>query len=129
MTMPRLAALASVIALCAASVTSAQPPAVGRWAGEWVTDTNGHRGPLRAQVTPAGDGYDVRFAGRFAKVIPFVYRQHLTRTGTAGGTEFLSAERRLPLFGTFHMSAVVTATTFDATFTTGRDHGRFVLRR
>jgi len=112
-----------------ASVAPAQPPISGRWVGQWIADTNGHRGPLRANVTPAADGYDVRFAGRFAKVIPFAYRQHLTVTGTDGETVFLSADRRLPLFGTFHMSATATGSAFDATFTTGKETGRFVLRR
>ena len=62
------------VLLLFASVTAAQPPAAGQWSGQWITDTNGHHGPLRANVTPAGDGYDVRFSGRFAKVIPFTYR-------------------------------------------------------
>lgn len=127
--MLRLALLTGWLLVLGVVPTFAQQPVAGRWVGEWVTDTNGHRGPLRAKVTPAPDGYDVRFAGRFAKVIPFVYRQHLTRIGTDGETVFLAAERRLPLFGTFRMSATATGTTFDATYSTGKDHGRFVLRR
>jgi hypothetical protein len=126
MTMLRAAA---IVTLALAASAPAQPPVAGRWVGEWVSDANGHHGPLRAKVTPAGDGYDVRFVGRFAKVIPFVYRQHLAATGTAGDTVFLSAERRLPLFGTFRMDASANATAFDARFTSGRDSGRFVLRR
>ena len=120
---------AAFVLLLFASVASAQPPAAGTWSGQWITDTNGHHGPLRANVTPAGDGYDVRFSGRFAKVIPFTYRQHLTATGTDGETVFLSADRRLPLFGTFHMDATATGTAFDARFTTGKENGRFLLRR
>jgi hypothetical protein len=107
----------------------AADPFAGRWAGYWQSDANGHRGPLRATVLPAGSGYDVRFSGRFAKVIPFVYRQHLDVTGTSGDAVFLSADRRIPLFGTFHTDAVVTPTYFDATFRSGKDGGRFVLSR
>lgn len=121
--------LAVIAVLFCVPVALAQPPVTGRWAGEWVTDGNGHRGPLRATVVPAGDGYDARFSGRFAKVIPFTYRQHLTTVGTDGQTMFLSADRRLPLFGTFHLLATATADRFDATFTTGKETGRFVLRR
>ena len=120
---------AVLVLLLVASVASAQPPVAGRWSGQWMTDANSHHGPLRAKVTPAGDGYDVRFTGRFAKVIPFTYRQHLTPTGTDGEAVFLSADRRLPLFGTFHMNATATGSAFDARFSSGRETGRFVLRR
>ena len=120
---------AALISLLFASLASPQPPVSGKWTGEWMTDANGHRGPLRANVTPAGDGYDVRFSGRFAKVIPFTYRQHLTATGTDGESVFLSADRRLPLFGTFRMDATATGTAFDARFSSGKETGRFVLRR
>lgn len=117
------------VLLLFASVTAAQPPAAGQWSGQWITDTNGHHGPLRATVTPAADGYDVRFSGRFAQVIPFTYRQHLTVTGTDGESVFLSADRRLPLFGTFRMDATASGTAFDARFSSGKETGRFVLRR
>lgn len=123
--MPRLVA---VLLLLPATATA--QPITGRWVGDWRTETNGHHGPLRATVTPAGDGYDVRFSGRFAKVLPFTYRQHLTITGTAGDTVLLGAERRLPLFGTFRMDATVSATRFDARFSSGRgEAGRFLLHR
>lgn len=125
--MCRFFAIASLLVF--ASLGVAQPPISGRWVGEWVSEGTGHHGPLRAQVTPASDGFDVRFFGRFAKVIPFTYRQHLTTTGTAGESVFLAANRRLPLFGTFQMSAVANGTAFEATFTSGKETGRFVLHR
>ena len=124
--MTRLA-LAAVLAF--AATASAQTSAAGMWFGYWITDTNGHHGPIRATVTPAADGYDVRFVGRFAKVIPFAYRQHLDVVGTCGDSVLLHAERRLPLFGTFRMDATASGTAFDATFSSGRETGRFVLRR
>lgn len=118
-----------LLALALPAAANAQP-IDGRWVGQWVTETNGHHGPLRATVVPAGDGYDVRFSGRFAKVIPFVYRQHLTATATTGDAVQLHAERRLPLFGTFRMDATVSATAFDARYTSGRgEAGRFILHR
>lgn len=111
------------------TLVSAADPLAGRWVGYWQSDANGHRGPLRATVTPAGGGYDVRFSGRFAKVIPFAYRQHLAVVGTTGDATVLAADRRLPLFGTFRTAAVVTPTRFDAAFRSGKDGGRFALSR
>jgi hypothetical protein len=122
-------ALATLLLLLLPSLAPAADPLVGRWSGYWQSDANGHRGPLRATVRPAASGYEVRFTGRFAKVIPFTYRQHLDVTGTSGEAVFLSATRRLPLFGTFRTDAVATPTTFDATFRSGTDGGRFVLGR
>jgi hypothetical protein len=121
--------LALTCLLLLASSAAAQPPVGGRWVGEWASDANGHRGPLRVVVTPAGDGFDVRFSGRFAKVIPFAYRQHLTAVGASGDAVFLTADRRLPLFGTFHLDATLTPTAFDARYAAGRETGRFTLRR
>lgn len=125
--MPRTLALFTLLLFT--TLAPAADPLAGRWSGYWQSDANGHRGPLRATVTPAPSGYDVRFRGRFAKVIPFAYRQHLDVTGTSGDAVFLAADRRIPLFGTFHTDAVATPTSFDATFRSGRDGGRFVLSR
>lgn len=111
------------------TLAPAADPLAGRWSGYWQSDANGHRGPLRAVVTPSPSGYDVRFSGRFAKVVPFVYRQHLDVVGVSGDATLLSATRRIPLFGTFTTDAAVTPGSFDATFRSGKDSGRFVLSR
>ncbi len=126
--MPRTTLLTAALLLFP-TLTPAADPLSGRWSGYWQSDANGHRGPLRASVAPSSTGYDVRFSGRFAKVIPFVYRQHLDVVGASGETTFLSATRRIPLFGTFTTDAAVTPTNFDATFRSGKDSGRFVLNK
>lgn len=121
--------LALLFALLLPAVCPAADPVSGRWVGQWTSDANGHRGPMRANLTPTAGGYTATFAGRFAGVVPFVYRTPLNVVGTSGDTVFLAAERRIPLFGTFRTDAVVTPTHFDATFRSGRDSGRFVLSR
>ena len=69
-------------------------------------------------------------AGRFALVIPFRYTTTLTVVGRGDGVLTLAASHTLgPILGTFRMSAVATATTFDADFTSKNDHGKFVLTR
>ena len=140
-TMRRLL-IATVLLLTAAAagVADDAPPVVaaaaapdlsGDWTGHWESGKNGHRGPLRATFTRVGPNcYQVRFAGRFAKVIPFRYNTPLTVVGTGDGVALLSASKTLgPLLGTFSMSATATATTFDADFTAKNDHGKFVLTR
>lgn len=121
--------LALLFALILPAATFAADPFSGRWVGQWSSDANGHRGPLRANLTPTTTGYTATFTGRFAKVVPFVYRTPLEVVGTSGDAVFLAAERRLPLFGTFRTDAIVTPTSFDATFRSGRDSGRFTLTR
>lgn len=121
--------LAVAITLLLPAVVAAADPYSGRWVGQWSSDANGHRGPLRATLTPTTTGYDARFAGRFAVVVPFVYRTHLDVVGSSGESVFLAAERRIPMFGSFRTDAVVTPWGFDATFRSGRDSGRFTLTR
>ena len=102
----------------------------GKWSGYWVSDTNGHTGPLHARFTPKGDdAYRVTYRGRFAKVIPFRYSTTMDVVGRGDGVVILSAEKPLGPFGTFRTTATGTGTTFDATFNSRRDAGRFVLRR
>jgi hypothetical protein len=121
--------LAVVFALALPAVSFAADPVSGRWVGRWSSDANGHSGPLRATLSPTPSGYSATFAGRFAGVVPFVYRTPLQVVGTSGDVVYLSAERRLPFFGTFRTDAVVSPSSFDATFRSGKDSGRFTLTR
>src|SRR5262245_41499052 len=125
--------LLPLVVLCALpSVSFAQNPDLsGKWpSGYWVSDKNGHNGPLKAKFTQLDcDTYKVTFRGRFALVIPFRYSTTMDVVSTGDGVAVLTAEKRLPLVGTFRMTATATDTTFDANFTSRRDSGRFVLRR
>lgn len=122
--------LALLIGLC--SPGSAAPPELaGRWSGYWISDTDGHNGPLHATFKPLdSQTYRVRFSGRFAKVIPFTYSTKLHVDGATDDTVLLSANQNLgPLLGKFQTSAMATATSFDAHFNSRKDAGRFVLNR
>lgn len=121
--------LAALVSLTIPAVGLAADPVSGRWVGRWSSDANGHSGPLRASLSPTATGYTATFAGRFAGVIPFVYRTPLDVVATSGEVVYLSAERRLPLFGTFRTDAVVSPYAFDATFRSGKDTGRFTMGR
>jgi hypothetical protein len=125
--------LVSLVILCALpSVSFAQYPDLsGKWSsGSWISDKNGHNGPLKAKFQQLDcDTYKVTFRGRFALVIPFRYTTTMDVVGAGDGIAALTAEKRLGPLGTFRMTATATDTTFDATFTSRRDSGRFVLRR
>jgi hypothetical protein len=111
-------------------VPSSAPDLSGKWSGYWVSDKNGHNGPLRATFKQQDwDTYRVTYSGRFAKIIPFRYSTTMDVVGTGDGVVVLTAEKRLGLTGTFRTTAIATGTNFDATFTSRRDSGRFVLRR
>jgi hypothetical protein len=122
----------ALIALCTlAGVASAQTPVLGgRWSGYWISEKNGHNGPLHGKFIPLDDQtYRVNFHGRFAKVIPFWYTTKMHVAGTGDGTVVLNARQNLGPFGTFQTTALATASSFDATFNSRSDVGRFVLTR
>jgi hypothetical protein len=123
--------LVAVVGIAFAGAAGAQQPDLrGKWSGYWVSDTNGHNGPLHAKFAQQSNGdYRVTYRGRFALVIPFRYSTTMNVVGTGDGVVMLSAEKRLGPMGTFRTTVVASGTNFDATFTSRRDSGRFVLRR
>jgi len=107
----------------------------GGWKGEWISETTGHHGPLRARIRKLDDNhYRAVFAGRFFKVIPFVYPTKLERVSSAADesestSETLRSIQRLPLLGTYEMEATVTDGHFHADYKSKRDSGSFILSR
>lgn len=101
--------------------------ASGVYRGGWQSSTTGHRGPMNVRLRQQSNGeYRALFTGRFAGVIPFVYRAKLAPTGVPG--HFVS-ERQLPLMGTYRMSAVIGPGGFYASYTSRKDVGSFQMRR
>lgn len=118
-----------VTLLCLATSVTAQEPS-GRWRGGWRSDTTGHRGPMRATITPRNDGrYDVRFTGRFALIVPFTYRVTMTPVAAGPCRTTLVATKQMPIFGTYRMTATVSRNNFDASYTAKEDVGHFRMRR
>jgi hypothetical protein len=119
--------------LCAFTTTAsaASPDLTGRWSGYWVSDKNGHTGPLHGKFTQLdADTYRVRYRGRFAKIIPFMYSTKMHVEGVGDDVVLLTASQNLgPLLGTFQSSATATSTSFNADFSSRGDSGRFVLSR
>lgn len=103
----------------------------GRWHGCWISDKNGHHGPLNATFRKTGDScYRVTFTGRFWKVFPFIYSVNLNVTEVRDGSVVLTGSSQLgPVLGSFQYNAEATANSFEAHFTSKGDHGRFLLKR
>lgn len=102
----------------------------GTWKGTWTSSANGHTGPLNARIE-AGNGNSVvvHFRGRFAKIVPFIYRSQLSVVSEDEQGTHLEGSQRLPLFGTFSTNATVKDGQFTATFQSGKDTGEFRMTR
>ena len=103
----------------------------GVWRGRWYSQRTGHSGPVRAHITPVGEGrYEAKFSGRFAGVIPFAYRTPMVATSFDGATTTLVASKKLgPLLGSYQMQAIQVGDQFQASFTAGKDTGSFQMNR
>lgn len=121
----------SLLVLCFAVVAlndaQAASPA-GQWNGSWHSQPTGHKGTLRAKIRQTQPGtYQAVFYGRFAKVIPFIYPAKLQHV--PGTCNCYTSSQRLPLLGTYKMSATVTDQRFYATFGGKKDAGTFDMSR
>lgn len=127
-----LVVFAVLVLLQGVSASQASDPS-GRWTGTWSSGATGHRGTLRARIRPVNgqtyraQTYRALFAGRFAKVIPFVYPAKLTRV--PGTFDRYESSTRLPLLGEYRMRATISADRFYATFQGRSDSGIFQMTR
>jgi hypothetical protein len=128
--MMRIAVVAIFALLAHAGNVLAQPDLSGRWSGHWVSDTNGHSGPLNARFRQIdASTYRVAFHGRFAKVVPFWYTTKLNVVSASDDQVQLTARQQLPFLGAYQTDASATATQFEANFSSRSDAGRFVMSR
>ncbi len=126
--MHRSALLLTVLLFAVAATTTQAASPVGNWRGFWSSRSTGHQGPLRARVRQTSpDTYRAVFVGRFAGVVPFVYPAKLERV--PGTCHCYTSSQRLPLMGTYRMTATVTPGRFHATFRSRKDHGTFDMSR
>lgn len=122
--------LASLVAIMVFGfVSSAQAASpVGSWRGTWSSETSGHQGRLKAHIRSLDhDTYRAVFVGRFAHVVPFIYPAKLERV--PGSCNCYTSTQRLPLLGTYRMTAKVGPSDFRADFRGPRDRGTFAMSR
>jgi hypothetical protein len=107
------------------------PDLTGSWSGRWLSCGNGHNGPMNAEFCRRCDGhYDVKFNGRFFKLVPFRYKATLTVTGYADGKVYLSGSHNIgPLLGTFSYNAWSDGCQFVAGYCSRKDNGQFLMSR
>ncbi len=100
---------------------------VGRWRGEWTSQSTGHHGPMRANIRDQHDGtYSARFSGRFFVVIPFTYRVDLVPSGWGGFT----AEKQLgPIMGSYRMQTQFGTDGMAGQFQAAKDVGAVNMTR
>ena len=113
-------------ALCLSSTEAQAASPEGRWRGGWSSESTGHKGTLRARVRPSGpDSYKAVFTGRFAVVIPFIYRADLKQV--PGTCDCYTSTKKLPLLGTYRMTANVSQNRLYAVFQGKKDKGVFQI--
>jgi hypothetical protein len=101
----------------------------GRWKGTWTSAANSkhreHSGPLRVHLTSNYDGtYRGIFVGRFAKVIPYIYRGTVTQYGN----QVVSTKRLGPL-GEYRMELSLSPNTLHGGWTAAGESGAIHLQR
>jgi len=116
--------------------TARQPAPVadisGRWEGVWVSEVSGHRGRLRAILTPeTNQVWRARFHARYAGLLTFGYTVRLHTTAVADGEVRFEGEADLGKLagGVYTYAGRANTTNFFATYQSRDDHGRFELRR
>ena len=126
----RLLVLLFCGAICLNCASASAADLSGSWSGYWISDTTGHRGPLRCTLTLLDDGsYRANFSGRFFKVVPFRYSMDLSVIQD-GDTVILAGQHRLGRrLGDFQYQAEATSQDFVANYSSCKDSGRFVLTR
>ena len=123
-----IARITLVACLLLACATCQAGSPTGRWVGSWTSQSTGHHGPLRARIRQVDSNtYRAWFAGRFAKVIPFVYPAKLDRV--PGTSHQLQSSTQMPLLGEYKMRATVTRSHFHATYQGRNDRGVFEMSR
>lgn len=122
--------LSAMLVSTGASVSMADSP-VGRWKGQWSSQSTGHQGPMRATIRPNGQGgYDARFSGRFFVVIPFTYKVSMQSALDAAGNVRLIANKPLgPMLGSYRMDSTVTGSSLLGSFSAAKDTGTVSMRR
>jgi hypothetical protein len=107
--------------------------AIGPWQGTWLSDVNGHHGPLWCivQPTPERPGhYDFRYRAGWGILRFGDYTHTTTARLTRSGSLALTGSMELPGgLGTYQVSGLLTRDRFEATYRSAADHGTMTLKR
>ena len=104
----------------------------GRWEGKWVSEKSGHTGSLRAIITPVDETrYHVDFDAMFFAVLRAGYAVDLSATQDAKGVTSFRGEKDLGGLagGVYRYAGTADGQSFNATYESGADNGRFEMKR
>jgi len=139
-----IAAIAVALSSCAspyhrgfteASAALPRPPvnAEGPWLGSWVSEVNGHTGPLWCIVQPTPDQpskYDFRYRAGWGVFKFGDYTHTVPAKRGKDGSLALSGEMKLPGgLGTYQVKGKLTREIFTATYQGAGDQGTMSLKR
>lgn len=118
-----------------ASTNLPRPPtnAEGPWLGTWISEVNGHTGPLWCIVQPTPDrpgDYDFRYRAGWGVLKFGDYTHTVPAELGKDGSLALSGEMKLPGgLGTYQVKGKLTRETFTATYQGADDKGTMSLKR
>ncbi len=104
----------------------------GRWEGTWHSESTGHKGKLRAIITPTdGDNlYHVRFKATYAFIIPYQFDIPMTVTTDDTGTHFEGqADLGWLAGGNYTYTGEARHGCFQSTYCTKKDTGTFTMSK
>jgi len=109
----------------------AEDAVVGRWTGEWISDTSGHRGELKCLLSPAGAGlYRAFFYARYSKLFRVGYTTEM-KVERTGGKTLLHGEEDLGALagGKYRCEGELQEAELTCHYSCKYDQGSFRLKR
>ena len=106
-------------------------PVAGRWLGEWISETSGHRGELKCVLAPVSKSvYRAHFYAAFAKLFRVAYATDLNIEQTNGHT-LLKGEEDLGALagGLYRCEGEVNGNELHCCYSCKYDRGTFRLQR
>jgi hypothetical protein len=103
----------------------------GRWIGEWVSESSGHRGELKCVLVPLTESsYQACFYAAYSKFFRVGYATELNAE-PVNGRICLKGEEDLGVLagGVYRCEGEATSTEFNCKYSCKYDHGVFRLRR
>lgn len=107
-----------------------QAPIEGRWKGRWVSEVDGHSGPIYCAVSREGPHtYLASFSGTFWGVFPFQYDATLRGESNDGQVNLWGVQDLGIPMGNFFYNGHAEGNRFYLTYRSPYDGGHFVMGR
>lgn len=103
----------------------------GQWVGTWKSEHSNHSGQLRAIITPVDDAtYRANFDATYLGILRFGYSMNLAAQEEGDVIRFQGEENLGWIAGgLYRYDGTTDGQTFDCTYQSKSDHGRFQMTR